>query len=125
MNTRTLIAFVRLVRATGNELQYAVLGGRRYASHDGSPILVCDYLPVVDGEGTVWCMTLGLGDNGVFGMVPDGIGDDGLVIELAQGALASTAAIYRVRWYVAVVLRQTRGLARLDFDAAASKLPTE
>ena len=58
-------------------------------------------------------MTLGVEDKGVFGAVPPGVGDNGLVVEQVQGELELDAVVYRVRWYMMVVLGHTRGLARL------------
>ena len=118
MNQATFIEFVRLVRQTSASLTYTSLNGRRYASHNGIPVLVCDYIPLMpdeDGDRTqVWCMTLGMEDKGVFGVVPEDVGESGLIVDLAQGALESSTTVHRVRWYCTVVLGHIRGLAVLD-----------
>jgi hypothetical protein len=115
MGTRTFVAYARLVRSTGASMTYTTFNGRRYASHNGAPILLCDYVRGAVGEEAVdiWCMTLGLEDNGVFGVVPEGVGEGGLVLEQVQGALETASTVHRVRWYCTIVLRQPRGLAGL------------
>lgn len=123
MSSRAFVRFARLTRASGASLQYAMLGGRRYAVHNGVPVLVSDYVPQENGRSRVWCMTLGLTDKGVFGVVPEDAGENGLVVEEVSGARSADAIIHRVRWYCSLVLGHSRGLACLDFDATASELP--
>ena len=116
MNRQIFVDFVQLVRATGATMSYTTLNGRRYAAHNGVPILVCDFVQEESGQGPgadVWCMTMGVEDNGVFGVVPEGVGDAGLVIEHVQGAVDTASVVYRLRWYCSVVLGHKRGLAGL------------
>lgn len=121
MNRASFSAFLSLTRATGAPLVFATLNGRRYATHNGVPILISDYIPV-DDLTDIWCMTLGLEENGIFGIVPDGIGEGGLVVEEVQGLRSTDAEVYRVRWYCSIVLTQPRGLAKLAVNSAASGL---
>jgi hypothetical protein len=117
MNQAAFKAFVRAVRKTSSPLTYATLNGRRYACHNGVPVLVSEYVPTAR-EGSskrtdVWCMTLGLEDNGVFGVVPQDVGDNGLIVESTQSDAGISASAHRVRWYCAVILGHYRGLAGL------------
>lgn len=112
MNSAAFIKYASLVRETGISLDYTDLGGRRYAMHNGVPILVSDFIPG-SRESDVWCCTLGMEDKGVYGVVPPGIGDNGLVVEYVQGQLEVDASVHRVRWYTTVILGHRRGLACL------------
>jgi hypothetical protein len=121
MNSATFVQFVRARRALGLGLEYATRGERRYAVHNGAVILVSDFVPgdralaeAGPGLTSVWCFTVGFEDNGVFGLVPPDVGDDGLVIEKVQGGAGADTLIYRLRWHVAVGLGAMRGLACLD-----------
>ena len=58
-------------------------------------------------------MTLGMEDGGVFGMVPENVGDSGLVVEEVQGAVNTASTVFRIQWYCTVILGQSRGLAGL------------
>lgn len=113
------LKFARDVRTTGAPLTYGTRMGRRYATHLGVPILISDYIPIEDSPDsddlltTVWCMTLGFEHRGVFGVVPVGVGDNGLVVEWVQGARDTDSSVDRVRWYVSVILSQELGLASM------------
>jgi hypothetical protein len=117
MNSSTFKYYAKLVRSAETAMTYTTYNGRRYASHNGVPILLCDYIREQgrcnDRGVDVWCMTLGMEDNGLFGIIPEDIGDGGLVIEQAQGGADTSSMIYRLRWYCSVILGQFRGLAGL------------
>jgi hypothetical protein len=113
MSGATFVHYVQLVRETGATLSYTTYNGRRYAVHNGVPILLCDFVRRADNSTDVWCMTLGIEDSGVFGVVPEGVGDAGLVIEHVQGAADSASVVYRLRWYCNVIVGHHRGLAGL------------
>jgi hypothetical protein len=121
MNSAAFIQYVRARRARNLGLEYAMRSQRRYAVHNGVPILISDFVPndrglaeVVSNSTSVWCFTLSYEDRGLFGIVPPDVGEDGLVVERVQGSVDSDAVIYRVRWYTAVVLAHPRALACLD-----------
>lgn len=118
LHPKVLTAFIRLQRATGAALQYAELSGRRYMVHNGVPIVTSEYVPA-DAHIEAWCMTLGLENKGVFGVVPQDVGDGGLIVEAAQNARQHDTTVYRVHWFCGVVLAQTRGLALLRVGGAA------
>ena len=117
MNSSTFKYYAKLVRSAETAMTYTTYNGRRYASHNGVPILLCDYIREQgrcnDRGVDVWCMTLGMEDNGLFGIIPEDSGDGGLVIEQAQGGADTSSMIYRLRWYCSVILGQFRGLAGL------------
>ncbi len=118
MNSSMFVHFTQLVRATGTSLTYTMFNGRRYASHNGVPILISDFISEQSIQGRtgtdIWCMTLGIEDNGVFGVVPEDVGESGLVIEQSQGTKDTSSLIYRLRWYSTVILGHFRGLAGIS-----------
>jgi hypothetical protein len=121
MNTRTFVAYARARRAAALTMEYAMRESRRYAVHNGATILVSDFVPhdrglreAGHGQTSVWCFTLGHEHNGVFGVIPPDVGEDGLVVEKVEGGPTADTVIYRVRWYTAVIVGQPTGLACLD-----------
>ncbi|MCP4929374.1 MAG: hypothetical protein GY918_10010 [Gammaproteobacteria bacterium] len=120
MRSNTFKNYVQLLRTTGAQLSYAIKAGRRYAVHNGVPILISDYIPVDSARTksrqqttTIWCCTLGYEDNRLFGVYPDNKGNNGLQIDKVSGGVDVDSTVHRVRWYVAVALAQSRGLAAI------------
>lgn len=113
-------SYVRLVRAAGYKLPDTEIDGFRYAMHNGVPIFVCDYIPSDETLGTgtnltsIYCMTLGYENKGLWGAVPPDVGENGLVTYRAQYGATQDTAIWRVKWYVTLILTQETGLARLE-----------
>lgn len=128
MHPRAFVTYVRAVRATGASLEYGMRGTHRYAVHGGVPLLMSGYValnPIDPTTATsdVWCFTLGIGDKGVYGVVPPDVGDNGLVVEPVQGRLDADTRVVRARWFTTVVLGGPRGLARLaDVRVDGSRL---
>ena len=122
MNLPTFVKYRQLVRATGACMETTTVraSGKKYASHNGVPILISEYVPNNEtlGSGSnltsVYCCTLGYEDNGLFGAYPPGVGEDGWVVEKAQSEIDKDVGIYRVKLYTTVVLTQVKGLARLE-----------
>lgn len=120
MRSESFVKFAGLKRNAGQAMEFVIIDGMRYAAHNGIPILICDYIPNDEtlGSGTdltsMYCMTLGYNHNGVFGVYPPGVGEDGWVIEKAQTEDTQDASIYRVKWYTTLVLGQITGLARIE-----------
>lgn len=121
MNNETFKKYRGLVRGTGGPLEYTTRTaspGMTYAAHNGVAILISDYVPNNENLGTgtnltsIYCCTLGYQLNGLFGVVPPGVGQDGLIIEKAQTAERTDVCVYRIKWYVTLALGQIKGLAR-------------
>ena len=120
MRKGTYRAYKALLRATGGiEPQMIMIPdfGMAVPSHDGVPILVSDYLPgnVTQGSSvgnttSIWAARFNEAD-GVHGIV--GGGQAGFGVEFIGTVQNRDAVRYRMKWYVSLVLKSTKSLARL------------
>jgi hypothetical protein len=120
MRPSVLRAWKALVRASGGTTpvhqQLSNFTGVEIPAHDGIPILVNDFLPGDEDQGTatdttsVYAIRMNETDgvHGIYG------GDNaGFVFEDIGTVQNKDAQRYRVKWYTSLVLKSTNSLARL------------
>jgi len=118
MRPGTLRAWKALVRASGGTTpihqQLSNLTGSEVPAHEGTPIIVNDFVPGDVTQGTndatcsIYAMRLGLGDglHGIFG------GDRaGARFERVGTVQNKDAVRYRAKWYCGLALKSTKSLA--------------
>lgn len=120
MRPSTLRAWKALIRASGGTTpvhqQLSNFVGTEIPAHDGIPILVNDFLPGDESQGTndTTCSVFAARMNEVDGL--HGIyggSNAGFVFEDIGTVQNKDAQRYRVKWYVSMVLKSTQSLARL------------
>lgn len=119
MRRGTLRAFRNLMRAAGgtSAAEYMMEAfGRPMLTHNGIPILVNDFLPGNETQGTsnVTCSVYALRLNeadGLHGLY--GGADAGLRVENVGTVQNKDADRIRVKWYCGAALKSTKSLARL------------
>ena len=114
MAKRTRRKLSALRRSSGNLLETDVdLFGRRALFYDGIPILVDDFIPTNETQGTEVAASsvyaLKLGRQGVMGLE-----NGGIAVERVGELETKDASRTRVKWYVSLALFGTLGLARLQ-----------
>jgi len=120
MRKGTYRAYKALLRATGGltpeHIMLPNLTGTSVPAHDGVPILVSDYIPgnVDQGSATdtcsIWAARFNETD-GLHGIV--GGGQGGFQLESSGSVQQRDAFRYRMKWYVSLVLKSTKSLARV------------
>lgn len=103
-----------LRRASGNLLETDVdQFGRRALFYDGIPILVDDFIPIDETQGTETAATsiyaARFGRQGLMGLQ-----NGGIQVERVGELETKDATRTRVKWYVGLALMGTLGLARLQ-----------
>lgn len=118
MRKGTYRAYKSLLRATGGIEPGMVMikDFGHVPAHDGVPILVSDYIPgdVAQGSASdtcsIWAGRFNEAD-GLHGIVGGGMG--GFNVEYIGTVQNRDAVRYRMKWYVSLVLKSTKSLARL------------
>jgi HK97 family phage major capsid protein len=114
MAKRTRRKLSSLRRASGNLLETDVDAfGRRALFYDGLPILVDDFIPTNETEGSSGAVcssiyALKFGRQGVLGLE-----NGGVQVEQVGDLETKDASRWRIKWYVGLALFGTLGLARL------------
>lgn len=114
MAKRTRRKLSSLRRASGNLLETDVDAfGRRALFYDGIPILVDDFIPTGETQGSSGAVcssiyALKLGRQGVLGLE-----NGGIQVEEIGDLETKDAGRWRIKWYVGLALFGTLGLARL------------
>lgn len=114
MAKRTRRKLSALRRSSGNLLETDVDAfGRRALYYDGIPILVDDFIPTTEVQGTSGSVcssiyALKLGRQGVTGLE-----NAGVRIERVGELETKDATRHRIKWYCGLALFSTLGLARL------------
>lgn len=121
MRPGTLRAWKALVRASGGTTPiHQMLSnfvGTDVPAHDGIPILVNEFLPGDEDQGTTLDSTCSIyavrmnevdGLHGIYGGA-----NAGFVFEEIGTVQNKDAVRYRVKWYVSLVLKSTKSIARL------------
>jgi HK97 family phage major capsid protein len=114
MAKRTRRKLSSLRRASGNLLETDIdMFGRRALFYDGIPLLVDDFLPTNEVQGTSGAVcssvyALKLGRQGVIGLE-----NGGIQVESIGDLETKDATRHRIRWYVSLALMGTLGIARL------------
>lgn len=114
MAKRTRRKLSQLRRSSGNLLETDVdQFGRRALYYDGIPILVDDFVPVDETQGTETAASsiyaARFGRQGVMGLQ-----NGGITVERVGELETKDATRHRIRWYVGLALMSTLGLARLQ-----------
>jgi hypothetical protein len=120
MRRGTIRAFRALLRATyGTDAVMQMLEnfGRPMLTHNGIPILMNEFLPGTETQGTsnVCCSIYALRLNEVDGL--HGIyggGNAGIVVENIGTVQNKDATRIRLKWYTGLALKSTRSIARLQ-----------
>lgn len=118
MRKGTYRAYKALLRATGGITpdQVMIKDFGMVPAHDGVPILITDYQPGNEVQGSndktcsVWAARFNESD-GLHGIV--GGGQAGFQVEYIGTVQNRDAVRYRTKWYVSLVLKSTKSLARL------------
>lgn len=118
MRKGTYRAYKTLLRASGGMTpdQVMIKDFGMVPSHDGIPILVSDFLPGDVAQGStalttsIWAGRFNEAD-GLHGIVGGGMG--GFNVEYIGTVQNRDAVRYRMKWYVSLVLKSTKSLARL------------
>lgn len=121
MAPSVLRAWKALVRASGGTTpvhqQLSNFTGVEVPAHDGIPILVNDFLPLDEDQGSTTGATTSVyaarmnevdGLHGIYGG-----SNAGFVFEDIGTVQNKDAQRYRVKWYTSLVLKSTQSLARL------------
>ena len=113
MAKRTRRKLSALRRASGNLLETDVdVFGRRALFYDGIPILVDDFIPTNETQGTEVAASsiyaLKLGRQGLMGLE-----NGGIEVKRVGELETKDASRHRIKWYVSLALFGTLGLARL------------
>jgi HK97 family phage major capsid protein len=113
MAKRTRRKLSALRRASGNLLETDVDAfGRRALYYDGIPILVDDFIPIDETQGTEAAASsvyaLKFGRQGLMGLE-----NGGIEVEQVGELETKDASRHRIKWYVSLALFGTLGLARL------------
>ena len=121
MRPGTLRAWKALVRASGGTTpvhqQLTNLVGAEVPQHEGTPILINDFLAGDEDQGTSVDNTCSIyavrfnevdGLHGIYGG-----GNAGFVFEDIGTVQNKDATRYRVKWYTSLVLKSTKSIARL------------
>jgi hypothetical protein len=113
MAKRTRRKLSALRRASGNLLETDVDAfGRRALFYDGIPILVDDFVPTNETQGTEAAASsvyaLKFGRQGLMGLE-----NGGIEVEQVGELETKDASRHRIKWYVSLALFGTLGLARL------------
>jgi HK97 family phage major capsid protein len=114
MAKRTRRKLSSLRRASGNLLETDVDAfGRRALFYDGLPILVDDFIPTNETEGSSGAVcssiyALKFGRQGVLGLE-----NGGVQVEQVGDLETKDASRWRIKWYVGLALFGTLGLAQL------------
>ncbi|MGH9173949.1 MAG: major capsid protein [Vicinamibacterales bacterium] len=115
MAKRTRRKLSSLRRASGNLLETDVdMFGRRALFYDGIPILVDDFLPTNETQGSsgAVCSSIYAARFGRQGVL--GLDNGGIQIERVGELETKDATRTRVKWYCGLALFGTLGLARLE-----------
>lgn len=120
MRSGTARAYRGLLRTTAGGTDAAMMQlenfGRPMLTHNGVPIIINDFLPgnEVQGTETAACSIYALRLNEVDGMHAIYGGDSaGIVLEDIGTVQNKDAVRYRMKWYVGSALKSTKSLARL------------
>lgn len=119
MRQGTWRAIKALLRAMGgNDATTVMLEnfGRPVPAFDGTPVIINDYLPAneVQGSSSATCSIYGLRLNETDGFhAIYGGGAVGIQVEEIGTIQNKDAVRYRVKWYVGTALKATHGVARL------------
>jgi HK97 family phage major capsid protein len=113
MARRTRRKLSALRRASGNLLETDVDAfGRRALFYDGIPILVDDFIPIDETQGSESAASsvyaLKFGRQGLMGLE-----NGGIEVERVGELETKDASRHRIKWYVSLALFGTLGLARL------------
>lgn len=121
MRSGTVRAYRTLLRAAGGatpeNMMLPQFDGRPVLCHNGTPILVNDFIPGDVAQGTtaetcsVYAVRLNE-DDGLHGIYGGETGA-GMTVEALGTVQNKDAWRYRVKWYAGLALKSTRALARL------------
>lgn len=121
MRRGTVRAFRSLLRAAGgtSAAEYMVPAfGRPMLTHNGVPIIVNDFLPGNEAQGTsgnVCCSIYAMRMNESDGLVGlYGGPSAGIRVELVGTVQNKDAKRYRLKWYCGAALKSTKSIARLS-----------
>jgi hypothetical protein len=115
MAKRTRRKLSSLRRSSGNLLETDVDAfGRRALFYDGIPIVVDDWIPVDEDQGTSTdqCSSIYAVKFGSQGIM--GIENGGIQIEEVGELETKDATRHRIKWYAAIIQLSELGLARLE-----------
>lgn len=111
-------AYLQLLRTVGGLQPSEVMlpqFGKVMLTHNGVPIIVNDFLPVTDGEGTkkapIYALHLSE-ENGVTGLY--GGDNAGIVVESIGTVQNKDAVRTRVKWYCGLANKHDYAIARID-----------
>lgn len=116
MSRRTRRKMKALWRAAGSSMEQMQAFGQSVLAYDGVPILVDDNIPETEGNETgitgsnlssVYALKLGM-KRGLIGLT-----NGGLQVEDVGPLEVKNAHRYRIRWYCAVAITNSIGVARL------------
>jgi len=120
MRKGTWRAIKQLMRAAGGttpEMIQLENFGKPLPSFDGMPVLLNDFLPVNEAQGTSnnTCSIYAVRFNEADGLhaIYSSNGAAGMVVESIGTVQNRDAERWRIKWYVGLVLKSTRSLARL------------
>jgi hypothetical protein len=121
MRRGTFRAYKSLLRAAGGTQPPMIMlenfSGTMTPTHDGIPILVSDYIPGTDTQGTSngnCCAIYAVRFNEVDGLHGiTGGGQGGFQVESIGTVQNRDAFRYRLKWYVSMVLKSTLSMASL------------
>lgn len=119
MRSGTVRAYRALLRAAGGttpeHLMLPQFDGRPVLAHNGTPILVNDFIPATGDVGSEVCDVYAVRlneDDGVHGLFGGETGA-GMAVEAIGTVPNKDSWRYRVKWYAGLALKSTRSLARL------------
>jgi len=116
MHPRMLSVMLQTARSEGWMLDYVEIDGFMYPTYAGIPIVLSYNVPIDGGaegdETSIWVVSLGFENGGLFFIYPEEAGDQGVVIEKAQYGAGVDTDIWRVKVFTQLVLAQTTGLGQ-------------
>ena len=115
MHKRTRRKLSSLRRGSGTVLETSVLAfGQHVVVYDGIPILVDDFIPIDETQGTSGAVCSSIyavkfGPEGVMGLE-----NGGIQVEEVGELETKDATRHRIKWYAAIALFSELGVARLS-----------
>jgi HK97 family phage major capsid protein len=115
MHKRTRRKLSSLRRSSGAVLETSVLAfGQHVVMYDGIPILVDDFIPINETQGTSGAVCSSIyavkfGPEGVMGLE-----NGGIQVEEVGELETKDATRHRIKWYTAIALLSELGVARLS-----------
>jgi hypothetical protein len=120
MAKRTRRKLSALRRGSGNLLETDIDAfGRRALFYDGIPIIVDDWIPIDEDQGTTTdsCSSIYAVKFGASGIM--GIENGGIQVQEVGELETKDATRHRIKWYAGIILMSELGIARLQGITAA------